>query len=95
MWTNSKNQTFNVLVDVVSKVKISKIQLSNCKFSFISPLQTSPEGTALKSPSGDLGALTVSDFQIVSFWKNIITFDTASCHLNVEILKQVQDDVTS
>jgi len=40
--------------------------------------QTSPEGVALKSPSGDLGVLTVSLLSNCMFLKNIITFDTDS-----------------
>jgi len=55
--------------EVVSKVKISQIQLSNWMFNFISPLQTSPEGAAWKSPSGDLGVLTVSVLSNCKFLK--------------------------
>ena len=55
--------------EVVSKVKISQMQLSNCKFNFISPLQTSPKGAALKSPSGDLWVLTVSVLSNCKFLK--------------------------
>jgi hypothetical protein len=54
------------------------MKLSNCKFTFSLPLQTSPEGAALKSPSGDLGVLTVLYFKIVIYCKNKITFDATS-----------------
>jgi len=57
----------NLLIGLYQKSKFHKFNFQNCKFTFISPLQTSPEGAALKSPSGDLGVLTASDFQIVSF----------------------------
>jgi hypothetical protein len=56
-------------VEAVSKVKISQIQLSNWMFNFISPLQTSPEGAALKSSSGDLGVLPVSVLSNCKFLK--------------------------
>ena len=45
------------------------MELSNCKFTFISPLQTSPEGAAMKSPSGDLGVLIVSVLSNCKFLK--------------------------
>jgi hypothetical protein len=46
------------------------MELPNCKFSFISPLQTFPEGAAFKSLTGDLGVLSVTVLSNFKLSKN-------------------------
>ena len=44
----------------VSKVEFLILELTNCNYNVGLPLQTSPNGATLKSPSGDLGGLALS-----------------------------------
>jgi hypothetical protein len=60
-------------VEAILKVRFLFIELTNCTQDFVLPLQTSPEGAALKSPSGDLGVFNETVTYKVKTTKNLIT----------------------